>query len=404
MNKIEINNAFFEEPLMQYDAWMAIFTELLHNNDIINSWDKNGLIHLIEGKTWDLLHVLKDCLEENEKVFFSSKSYAYIYLLFTTLRKNKTISKENIRSFAGALNIQYPFPFPESDDIESSITRLNEEISSYTNFYLSQKIDKDVCVINKVACYDIIAEPEKSLKVLQNHLESDPKNSENNRKLWAYLYQLWNHNEAITYLKKAIELDLSNEKAYNDIINVYWSKQNHENIIKHCLKYTYENKGSNPFYILMWDAYESLGKYEKAIESYSSSEVTQYSIRRLLDIWNQLFNAKALEWAKKSYLEIIKVKPDYYFPYNQMWLIFYEQEDFEEALIYFKKALSLEIYDADIYTNLAFTCYELWEEDEIEAYLNKAISLSPKKTYLESKDILLSLLMVKEFVKERLYF
>lgn len=392
MNKIEINDEFLEKPFLSYDASVILFDSIRNNDSEMNDEEKSILYDIIEWSTGNFITYIKNWSQHPD--FFESNLYKHIYVVFSILLSQNFVSKRNIYNICKLSNINFPPPKVDSEILDV----IKEKVLSHVNLYLDDDNDWKENLMNKAICYNIIWEQDKVLDTLINPINKKPNNPNSYEDMIGYLLGYWKYDEAIPYLEKIIKLKPSNLICYQELIGIYMDKWDYDSIIKLCLKYDVENKWQNPLYIILWDAYFDAWRYQDALDVYISSEINEYILKRLKKLWDYLNHSKNFSIAKKVYKEIIRIYPDYYYPYNQIGTMFFELDEYEEALVFFKKALEVEKYTETIYSNLAFTYLYLWDNSKALFYINKASSFH-KENYSKFRDIVESRLLVWSIIK-----
>jgi len=143
---------------------------------------------------------------------------------------------------------------------------------------------------------------------------------------------------AITYNKKALNLNSKDNKPYSYLGFCYFKLADYD---------------------------KALWYYNKALELNSNDPTTYYN--KGLLFYNQNFYNKAIKMYKKT----LELDPKYFNAYYNMGIIYYLQHQYAESLFSYKKSLSLNPKNASIYINIF----------ELELITNKVFDKHIEKKY-----------------------
>ena len=115
-----------------------------------------------------------------------------------------------------------------------------------------------------------------------------------------------------------------------------------------------------------------------------------------------LFRLENYEDAIKLYKQILKIKPDYVFPLNNLANIYSKLDKFEDAIRYFNRALKLKPDYFEASYGISDVYYKIQNYENALSYLNKSIQLKPG--YLPPVKSKLHLLKVMKKKQEILKF
>ena len=156
---------------------------------------------------------------------------------------------------------------------------------------------------------------------------------------------LGQHDAAIDYYMKAIELRPHNVQAHNNLGN----------------------------------ALNELNRFEEAITHYNKAiELKPDYPEAHNNLGNILSKLKRFEEAISSYSEAIKIRPEYVAAYNNLAAAYQSTDQLKVAICYYHKAIELAPDYADAYNNLGGALNKLGHRTRAVVALNRAITINPK--------------------------
>jgi len=161
-----------------------------------------------------------------------------------------------------------------------------------------------------------------------------------------------NKNTALSYFKKAAEINPSKEIYIKDFLNLYIIKGNLD---------------------------EAVVMIEKALTNFPNS----YEINFILGLVH--YRKSNLEDAIYYYKKTVDIKPNYYQAYNNLGITLLDINKFKEAEENLKKAISLEPNFINAHNNLGLALKALHKKDESEFHFQKAIQLNPEFKDIDNK-------------------
>lgn len=161
-----------------------------------------------------------------------------------------------------------------------------------------------------------------------------------------------NKNNALSYFKKATEINPNKEIYIKDFLNLYISIGNLD---------------------------EAVVMIKKALTNFPNS----YEINFILGLVH--YRKSNLEDAIHYYKKTVEIKPNYYQAYNNLGVALLDINKLREAEENFKKAISLEPNFINAYNNLGLALKALQKKDESEFHFQKAIQLNPEFQGIDNK-------------------
>lgn len=202
-------------------------------------------------------------------------------------------------------------------------------------------------------------------------------------------YYLWDikiaFNLAETELRKAIELDNSKFIYYYRLWNIYRDTNRHEKAKQQFIKWIELEKNYEKLYLNLWNAYYELWEKEKSDESYINwlkvcvdmcSEINS-------NIWLHFFEEDNYEEALKYINNAIKTNTEHYDNYNTKWSILYKMGNYLEAIKYFKISISWD-YKISESNYLIWNCYlNLLDYKNAKIYFEKTLESDLNYTFAQ---------------------
>ena len=154
-----------------------------------------------------------------------------------------------------------------------------------------------------------------------------------------------NNDKALTYFKKATEVNPYKEIYWRDFLNIFIAKGNSD---------------------------ETILLSKEALKNFPNS----YQINFILAL--ALYKKNNLKESIMYYNKAIDIKPDYYQVYNNLGIALLNLNKTKEAEEKFRKAISLKPDFINAHNNLALALKALHKKDESEFHFQKAIQLNPE--------------------------
>ncbi|MDD5066774.1 MAG: tetratricopeptide repeat protein [bacterium] len=188
-----------------------------------------------------------------------------------------------------------------------------------------------------------------------------------------YLFNLKNYSEAEKYFLMVIQKDKSNFEALSSMVNTSYYGKNHEEAIKY-----FEELVRLPSYRIVPEvlfkagiSYYKSKKFEEAIRYLSKAEALGY-------VDEELFNALAYSSFKQGkvnkaideYKKCIVINAFNPATYNNLGVIYAQQEDYQNAIRQFKHALNVDKENKDALFNL-YKAFKILSKSESDKYLTQ---------------------------------
>ncbi len=171
--------------------------------------------------------------------------------------------------------------------------------------------------------------------------------------------------------------DFVNQKIFEKAKKFYQNK-NYNKALQQLDKYLSFNKNNQEIYFYKWLCYKKLLDLDKAINSFKKAlELDKNYIDAKYQLASSYYLKKDLKKSLKIYLEYIKEKQDYESLYN-IWLIYEQEKDLENAIDFFKKSLKINPKNPKALVKLWL--YEFSYNKNKKAFLEnykKALEISP---------------------------
>lgn len=218
---------------------------------------------------------------------------------------------------------------------------------------------------------------EAAIKNFESAIIKDPNSFDAHEKLgdaYSANSDKRDFDKAIEYYEKAIKLKPENTYIYYKIGSVFHNMRDYNKAIEY-----YEKMDDDiyyHYYIFIVYAYIGSGNYEIAIKC------CDYAIRNEFDNIYEYYYAKGEIFEKLNYNEAIKfyneaiaLKEDYaaaYFKLGNLYM--WWMWDYDNAIKYYDNAVKIQPY-ADAYNNLGLVYFNKQEYQKAIEYYNKAITL-----------------------------
>lgn len=271
---------------------------------------------------------------------------------------------------------------------------LKAEEYDYSSPYLYIKISY---------CYEQEGDFLKSLAYASKAINKFPEEVDcYKRKAWAYFYTN-NYSEALKYFLEAEKRgDTLN---FFRISYCYSEEGNHKNALVYANKAIINDRQNYYGYYRKGFVYYMTEDYEKALKAFLETEkLAGENTKEVYDmyprmswIYHSVKNdlEKSIKYARKG-LELNS--KDYFTQYRMGCLLSYGYKKFKEALIYFKKAYSIDKNNVDIYYDISNTYRFLKKYKQGLRYVEEGLNIFQENYLLETAKI--SLLYSAQKYKE----
>jgi len=246
-------------------------------------------------------------------------------------------------------------------------------------------------------------------EIYKNIYKKNSSSYEATHLLGAINIQLKNFNEAIDWIKKALNLNPKSSASYNNLGAAYIGLKKYD----HALINFKEAIKLKPDYAEAHNSigivYTNLKKYDEALFSLKRAiELKPDYAEAYSSIGTIYINLKEYKLAINNYEQVIKLNSKYPEIYNNLGVAYIGLKKYDEALFFLEKnkKLKSESYSTYNYTGIAFKHLKKYEL-AINNY-NKAIELKPDYveaynnlgiTYMELKDYANALLKLKKSIE-----
>jgi len=186
------------------------------------------------------------------------------------------------------------------------------------------------------------------------------------------------YQEAVTYSRKAIELNPTYDDAYS-ILGMALENQGKVGEAIAAYRKLIEFKPDDAkAYDNLGSALDHQGKVGEAIAAYRKAiELKPDFAEAYYNLGIALGSQGKKEEAIAAYRKAIEFKPDDATAYNNLGLALWNQGKHEEAIAAFRKAIELKPDDADVYLKLGYALDEQGKDGEAIVAYRKAIELKP---------------------------
>ena len=338
------NLSYYNNNFEQIKQEILIANILKNTNLIINPLEINTNIENITHK------IIKENMNDLEKarVIFNYLVKNISYNSNFKINKEQTAIQTLINKKANCTQYSYLFL------AMSRIVNLNIYFADIYVDQNNQIVEHTcVCLITNSSyifidpTYQIVDVKHKKFRIL-NDKETIGSFYNN---LHAYYNLKKDYSNSIELLKTSILLYKNNPKSYINLGKVYQYEKKYELALKYFFKgieiykkLSINHPGIKDSYFDIGDIYLCyLKKYKKAIKSYKKAisilPVREYEHQLYSNIGSAYIDLdefnKALLYFKKS----LRINPDYYAAYNGLGLIYYKKNKYNEAEKFYKKAI-----------------------------------------------------------------
>jgi tetratricopeptide (TPR) repeat protein len=215
-------------------------------------------------------------------------------------------------------------------------------------------------------------------KIYREILMEEPMNFYASQYLGILYYQLRNHDSAIQYIRKALELNPASADALYNLGNVYKDSGRLNEAIdcfQQSLKLNpqnadaYNNQGM--IYKDKGQLNDAIASFKKAIQLNPNHVIAYYNLGVIYK------DKKQFNDALGCYEKVVELNPNIMAAYYNLGMIYHEREQFDKAITYYQKAIQLNPDMAEPYCNLGNAFQEQERIDEAVTNYRKAIQLNP---------------------------
>ncbi len=188
-----------------------------------------------------------------------------------------------------------------------------------------------------------------SFSLWQNVIDHYPEASIAWNSLANAWYERNDYTNAAQYFEKAIALDATDPKSFNNLGNCYDRTGRPELAIKQFYKALEIRPNDAMVYTNLGVSYDKLGQLDKAIEAHRKSVSLAPSPLGFANLANVLEKAGKLEESAQVCRQAIELDPNYGLAYNNLGVALYRMGKVEEAVENLKKAAQLNYRPAQDY-------------------------------------------------------
>jgi len=134
-------------------------------------------------------------------------------------------------------------------------------------------------------------------------------------------------------------------------------------------------------HVALASVFEGTGDETNALHEIASALSLDPSNPKTLTYQGQIF-ARLNRWddAEKDFLRVLKERPNYWLPYNELGMNYNSQGDYPKALQAFRAASMAEPQNALALSNVASLCFQLGKFDEAIETAKKSMAIEPNDT------------------------
>ncbi|MCM8821272.1 MAG: tetratricopeptide repeat protein [Candidatus Omnitrophica bacterium] len=221
--------------------------------------------------------------------------------------------------------------------------------------------------------YEVDGDLDNALLQYTRSLEKNPQNSFIYGKIGKILLREKKYAEAEKIFLKAISIDKEEPGNYLNLGLTYYYTKSYEKAISYIEK-GLKIKEFPSYRMILCDLYASIGKYEKAFESYAIL-IKEYPSNFLL-----YYNAGLLlvklnreKEAEQYFLNAIKFQPVFFKSYLELGSLYEKQNRIEDAIQYYGRAMEISPEDPSGYERMIELYIKQGNWKEAENLLTKAI-------------------------------
>jgi len=149
--------------------------------------------------------------------------------------------------------------------------------------------------------------------------------------------------EALENFKKAVELKLNHEEAYNYLGNIYSMKGSYDKAKEAFEKSLQINPDSSKAHNGLGIIYDETGQYDQAIDEYQKALKTEpENAKTHCNLANAYAQKGLFEMSIEEFNKSLATEPRNYTTLYNIGVIYYQRKMFDESICYLKKALEIE--------------------------------------------------------------
>lgn len=185
--------------------------------------------------------------------------------------------------------------------------------------------------------------------------------------------------EAVTYFRKATELDPNYSFAYKGLGVALYEQGKYEEAIAADRKAIGLKPDDAETYNNLGNALRQQGKYEEAIAALRKAiELKPDLAEAFSNLGSALGKQGKLDEAKAAFRKAIELKPDFATAYYGLGVTLMKQRKDGEAIAAYRKAIELKPDDADALVNLAALLDKQGQRKEAQGYWERALESEKK--------------------------
>ncbi|MBN1415037.1 MAG: tetratricopeptide repeat protein [Bacteroidales bacterium] len=187
--------------------------------------------------------------------------------------------------------------------------------------------------------------------------------------------------EALLKTEDALSISISDKKAQQYRINIYYLMQNNKEALRFADEAVKKDPQNPDFLYLRGIIYNSIGKYGKALDDFTvalESAANEELYKLYLNRGVANFNVMDYESAMSDFTRSIELNDTVASAYHGRAMLNYEMKDFSAAVNDFNQVLNLGQENAVILFNLGMSYFRLEEKDKACPLLQKSCTLGNK--------------------------
>ena len=355
MNKFEINEKFLQQSVLKYDPANLILESIIFNIKKNTKKEDEQCEGLIEGDISNLISYLKALFQSVPKEeLHKNPVYESIFWVFFHLQDKWLLWEDEINEFSKLIWIN------EIPTSKRWIIKIRDKIKFYSDFYLTEGNNQKSIIQDKAVFYCCISNYQKAISLQQDAINSYNWNYVDYALLWDFYSAAENYQEAIKSYLKASYLHPDNQRELD------------------VDKWIYSHKWLNKYPFKMWNAYYNIWEYDSALRSFLKCEdAYRVWINMFWDLWGKLCKESKYNLAKEAFKKNLEIDSTDKNAYSWLWMCYYQMDKCEEALVYFKEALSLDENYEQWYMNLHANYIKIWDFHSAQKVLRKLIEKFP---------------------------
>ena len=239
--------------------------------------------------------------------------------------------------------------------------------------------------LRKAQLFSTTGQLKESLLILQVLEKSDPSNPEIFITKASVFSQLRDHDKAIKYYEKAIEISEQFDEGEEiddirfDLALEYENIHDYQNAIKVLTKILETSSSNEAAIYEIAYCYERIGNFDKCIEFYNKYiDNNPYSFTAWYNLGNIYFLKNNIEKALWAYDYAIVINDDFSSAHFNMANTYMQTADYEKALESYKKCIEIDGEEALTLSYLAEAYERLERYDEAMHYYQKSKDLNPE--------------------------